>query len=285
MAELAPLAGKVRAVASRVRRHLGGLTIRKPEEAAVLQLRKRIAAIAPAAGTVGFAMPDLAECRMLSLGNGNGILLALGASAGEALAGDFRFDSGATGNIIVLGRNAAMPRRLHFQARGGIALLAGENPWPVDIDARFSSDDNLLLVGRGATSNGTAIIIEGGGRSILLGDDCMFAARTLIRTSDLHAISTIDGAEWLNPPADVVVEPHVWLGEEVLIQKGVRVGAGAIVGARAVVTRDVPASALALGIPARVVRSGLRWQRSRAPEPGAFPEIDALVGVCPGGAG
>ena len=53
---------------------------------------------------------------------------------------------------------------------------------------------------------------------------------------------------------DVRVGIDVWLGKDALLLSGVRVGDGAVVGARAVVTRDVPPYAVVAGNPARVVR-------------------------------
>ncbi|WP_306119830.1 MULTISPECIES: CatB-related O-acetyltransferase [unclassified Roseitalea] len=53
---------------------------------------------------------------------------------------------------------------------------------------------------------------------------------------------------------DTVVGNDVWIGREAMVMPGVRIGDGAIVAARAVVTRDVPAYAIVAGNPARVVR-------------------------------
>jgi acetyltransferase-like isoleucine patch superfamily enzyme len=50
------------------------------------------------------------------------------------------------------------------------------------------------------------------------------------------------------------IGPDVWLGEGAFIRAGVRIGPGAIVGARATVLRDVPPYAIVAGTPARVVR-------------------------------
>lgn len=52
----------------------------------------------------------------------------------------------------------------------------------------------------------------------------------------------------------IVVEDHAWLGVGVIVLDGVRIGRGAVVGAGAVVTKDVPAGAIAAGVPARVLR-------------------------------
>src|SRR4051794_2788104 len=59
----------------------------------------------------------------------------------------------------------------------------------------------------------------------------------------------------LNRP--VVIEDDVWLGTNAIVLPGVTVRRGAVVGAGAVVTRDVPPYAIALGVPARVVRKRL----------------------------
>lgn len=51
-----------------------------------------------------------------------------------------------------------------------------------------------------------------------------------------------------------VVEDEVWIGLGALILSGVRIGKGAIVGARSVVTRDVPPYAIVGGNPAKVIK-------------------------------
>jgi virginiamycin A acetyltransferase len=53
---------------------------------------------------------------------------------------------------------------------------------------------------------------------------------------------------------DTVVGHDVWLGMDALVMPGVRIGHGAVIGARSVVTRDVPDYAVVAGNPARVVR-------------------------------
>ena len=54
--------------------------------------------------------------------------------------------------------------------------------------------------------------------------------------------------------APVVIEDGAWLGEASVILKGVTVGYRAVVGANAVVTKDVPSYSVVAGVPARVIR-------------------------------
>lgn len=56
------------------------------------------------------------------------------------------------------------------------------------------------------------------------------------------------------PSGETVIGNDVWIGTQALVLPGVRIGHGAVVGARAVVTRDVPDYAVVAGNPARLVR-------------------------------
>jgi galactoside O-acetyltransferase len=52
----------------------------------------------------------------------------------------------------------------------------------------------------------------------------------------------------------ITLEDDVWLGANVVVLRDVRIGRGAVVGAGAVVTSDIPPYAVAVGVPARVIR-------------------------------
>jgi acetyltransferase-like isoleucine patch superfamily enzyme len=56
----------------------------------------------------------------------------------------------------------------------------------------------------------------------------------------------------------ITIEDDVWIGNSAILLDGVRIGRGAVIGAGAVVTRDVPPGAIAVGNPARVV--GMRGE-------------------------
>lgn len=55
-------------------------------------------------------------------------------------------------------------------------------------------------------------------------------------------------------PRKVVIEDDVWIGTRVIILPGVTIGKGAIIGAGAIVTKSIPAWAIAAGNPARVIK-------------------------------
>jgi maltose O-acetyltransferase len=67
----------------------------------------------------------------------------------------------------------------------------------------------------------------------------------------LQAEARIQGWEVAKP---VVIEDNVWIGGAAVILPGVSIGRNAVVGAGAVVTRNVPANTVVVGNPARVIR-------------------------------
>ena len=60
-------------------------------------------------------------------------------------------------------------------------------------------------------------------------------------------------AKW-ESSAPITLEDNVWLGGSVVVCPGVTIGENSIIGAGAVVTRDVPANCIAVGNPARVIK-------------------------------
>jgi len=61
-------------------------------------------------------------------------------------------------------------------------------------------------------------------------------------------------ANGFEPAGDTVIGNDVWIGSEAIIMPGVTIGDGAVIGTRALVTRDVPPYAIVGGNPARVIR-------------------------------
>jgi len=92
------------------------------------------------------------------------------------------------------------------------------------------------------------------GELVEIGDDVVIGPQTIIVDADHR---------YLNPSAPmrvqglktapIRIEPDVWLGGHVNVLKGVTIGRGAIVGAGAVVTHDVPPYAIVAGVPAQVI--------------------------------
>jgi len=89
---------------------------------------------------------------------------------------------------------------------------------------------------------------------IVIGDGVMIAPGVTLATTGhpLHPALREDFRRFSRP---ITIEDKVWIGANVVVLPGVRIGYGSVIGAGSVVTRDVPPMSLALGVPARVVRT------------------------------
>ena len=111
-------------------------------------------------------------------------------------------------------------------------------------------------IGPGAQLSGTSIAARS--TTISIGRQVLIAPNCIIVDSDFHAHwppearATEPGMEGDRP---VTIGDYAWIGLNCIILKGVAIGEGAIIGAGSVVTKDVPPHSLAVGSPARIVRS------------------------------
>jgi acetyltransferase-like isoleucine patch superfamily enzyme len=122
-------------------------------------------------------------------------------------------------------------------------------------------EDCLLHINSFTTIESAHIAITGSHNNILIGNDCMISTKVTIRTGDSHTIYDKTTYEILNYNSDVIIEDHVWIGDDVTILKGVNIGSGAIIGTKAVVTKNVPANSITAGIPSKVVKNNIFWKR------------------------
>jgi acetyltransferase-like isoleucine patch superfamily enzyme len=102
---------------------------------------------------------------------------------------------------------------------------------------------------------------------ISIGEQCIIADRVMMIDFD-HNVTEVEQPIRLQGiyKRDVQVGNNVWIGYGAQILRGVIVGDNAIIGATAVVSKDVPANAVVAGVPARVIRmreapKTLRWNR------------------------
>lgn len=86
---------------------------------------------------------------------------------------------------------------------------------------------------------------------VVIGPDCQIGDLAAIRDTDTHPVEPGKPAK----VAPVRLGRNVWVGRGALIMPGVTIGDHAVVAAGAVVTSDVPAATVVVGVPARAVRT------------------------------
>jgi acetyltransferase-like isoleucine patch superfamily enzyme len=126
----------------------------------------------------------------------------------------------------------------------------------------FDRENATISIGKRVFISGTIIAAE----KIAIGDDVMISWGVTVVDHNSHSISFSERADdvtnWRKGKKDwthvkiapVTICDKVWIGFNALILKGVTIGEGAVVGAGAVVTKDVPAWTIVGGNPARIIR-------------------------------
>jgi acetyltransferase-like isoleucine patch superfamily enzyme len=149
--------------------------------------------------------------------------------------------------------------RRGFRLGRGCRLAASETGL-IQIGEAVHLEERVLLQSEGRLEVGPWVYINRDVmivalESIVIGFGTRIAERVSIRDHD-HGFSRpgLPIREQGYVTAPIHIGRECWIGCNAVILKGVLIGDGAVVGAGAVVTRDIPARAVAVGIPARVIR-------------------------------
>ena len=105
--------------------------------------------------------------------------------------------------------------------------------------------DAKIIIGNHCGFSGVSIVAD---KEVIIEDYVTVGANAIIGDCDDH--SEIYASE----PRPVHICNHAWIGMNATIMKGVTIGEYAIVGAGAIVTKDVPPRAIVAGIPAKIIK-------------------------------
>lgn len=166
-------------------------------------------------------------------------------------------------NEVVIGEDCFLRQVMIATEKGGGRFLAGNNCLLAGI-FRCQAVGAAIKIGHKTTIQQARFICAEPGR-IDVGEDCMFSEQIYMVNSDMHSIIDVATGRRINPAADISIAPHVWVGLGVTLLKGSRIGRDAIVAAHSLVRGEVPANALVAGVPVRVVRTGVTWDRRLLP--------------------
>ena len=91
---------------------------------------------------------------------------------------------------------------------------------------------------------------------VTLGKGVLIASHVYITDHDHDFSDPYDPPIWNKRvvSAPTCIEDYVWLGEGVMVLKGVTIGERSIIGAGSIVTKDIPSFSIAVGTPARVIQ-------------------------------
>ncbi len=133
-------------------------------------------------------------------------------------------------------------RRLFYRL-SGIKIGKGST---IHTGARFYNPGNIVIgkdsiIGEGAVLDGRDKLLIGDHVDIA-SDVMIYNAQHNVQAEDFHAVT-----------APVIIEDYVFIGPRAIILPGVKIGKGGVVGAGAVVTKDVSEFTIVGGVPAKVI--------------------------------
>lgn len=108
-----------------------------------------------------------------------------------------------------------------------------------------------ISIGNNFYANFDCVMLDGGG--IEIGDNVLFAPRVGIYTSN-HAPDPTERTLGGCYAKKVTIGNNVWVGAGVHINQGVTIGDNTIIGSGSVVTKSIPPSVVAAGVPCKVIR-------------------------------
>ena len=132
------------------------------------------------------------------------------------------------------------------QLLGGLGEGAVIRP-PLQMDYGYQT-----TIGPGTFINVGAVILDVG--RVTIGADVQIGPNVQLLTPT-HPLDPEVRRSGLEAAEPITIEDNVWLGGGVIVCPGVTIGRDAVVGAGAVVTKDLPPGVLAVGNPARILRS------------------------------
>lgn len=161
----------------------------------------------------------------------------------------------AAGAFASFGEHSVLqpPIRLSREHRIAIGrrVFVGSGSW---LQVLEDGTEVALEVGDGTSIAGNCVLSAA--RSVRLGRQVLLARNVYI-SDHIHAYSDTARAvleQGVEQIREVVIDDGAWLGQNVVVCPGVRIGRGAVIGANSVVLDNVPDYSLAVGAPAHVVR-------------------------------
>lgn len=168
---------------------------------------------------------------------------------------------------ILLGRATKLGTRCRLDTGSLGRIVVGERVW-ISADVEIQTDGEVRI-GEGTTIQ-RRCTVNGNTR---IGAQCIFAPNVFV-SSGTHPFreaphlpireqerligQTPGGLAAFDRP--VWIQDDCWLGVNAVVCPGVTIGKGSVVGANAVVTRDVPPYSVVAGSPARVIGKRLDWR-------------------------
>ena len=130
----------------------------------------------------------------------------------------------------------------------------------------LEGSNTLVNIGKNTTIGSANFMIGESDTNINIGEDCMLSRNIILSTSDYHSIISLETKERINPPKNITIKNHVWIGYSAYISKGAIIGNNCIVASHAYVGgKKFKDHTILGGLPAKQLRENINWSREKLP--------------------
>ena len=133
-----------------------------------------------------------------------------------------------------------------------IDKLLGYQPDNLELLSPFTCDyGNNIVLGKNVFINSNCYFMDGAkitvGDNVFIGPSCGFYTAN-------HPLDYQTRNQGIEQALPILIGNNVWLGGNVIVLPGVKIGDGCVIGAGSVVTKDIEANSIATGVPCKVIK-------------------------------
>jgi acetyltransferase-like isoleucine patch superfamily enzyme len=165
-------------------------------------------------------------------------------------------------NRVVIHRNARIGSlTVDLDCDNGYLEIGRSSGVPAFSASIRVGQDSRVVIGNNVSTTTAVAMSATEGTAITVGDDVMFASENQVRADDGHPIFDVQTGARVNVSKSIAIGAHVWLGRSAVVLGGARIGDGSVIGYGSIVTRPIPNNCIAAGVPAKVLRRHVAWER------------------------
>lgn len=160
---------------------------------------------------------------------------------GENVKIDFKTSIISCGNKVRLGDNVYLRSKSKFYQAG----MPFATTILTDVKGAY------VTIGNNSRINGAYIHAQ---KAIVIGENCVIASGVNIIDTNGHELISTDRTIGRDKPSKIILGNNVWIGLNVTILKGTKIGNNSVIGAGSVVKGDYQDNALIMGNPAQLIK-------------------------------
>ena len=170
---------------------------------------------------------------------------------------------------ITIGRGVAIDDNVVLDARGENGTIEIGDGVLISRNTIIRARNGAIRIGTGSDIGANCLLATD--QHLEIGSNVLIAAFTYVCAGGNHAFDRTDIPiikQGFVPKGGVLIEDDVWIGAHGMVMDGVTIQQGSVLGAHAIVNRNIPAFSVAWGQPAKCQRSR---QRQLTPKTGDEP--------------